>query len=93
MDCVHYCFSNIQLMTWQENKNKAHADSKTDKLSTRVEKKQVSQCTKGGKFIATYISAREAGRQTGIPSNSISDVCRKRPHHITAGGFKWQFTE
>lgn len=40
-------------------------------------------------IINEFISAAEAGRQTGINSNSISKCCRGEQQ--TGGGYRWQF--
>ena len=42
-----------------------------------------------GEVIATFESAAEASRVTGVDSSSISKVCRGRQK--TAGGFKWRY--
>ena len=51
--------------------------------------KSVSQYSKEGKFINTFVSQREAEKITGIANGSISLVCsggRK-----SAGGYLWKF--
>lgn len=48
-------------------------------------KKQVT-CIETG---ATYDSVQEAGRQTGVYSDSIGKCCRGTQH--TAGGYHWQY--
>lgn len=50
--------------------------------------KKISQY-KDGILIATYPSAAEAERQTGISASAIRKVCLNRPRFITAGGYKW----
>jgi len=51
--------------------------------------KPVSQYDLEGNFIATYESAREAEKETGIGYKMISRVCKgKRPH---THGFIWNF--
>lgn len=84
-DYIHYCFSNIQLMTWGDNDNKGNNDIKNgqnNKIS-----KQVIQLSKDGKFINTYHSTAEAQRATRVQQSHISDVCNGQRNH--AGGFKW----
>lgn len=53
--------------------------------------KPVAQYTLDGKLVAIYPSTREAGRQTGIHSGSISYCCENHPHYKTAGGFIWRY--
>lgn len=60
-----------------------------ESIRKNMKKFPVDQFTLEGEFIATYESAREAGRQTGIHSPNIIQCCRKI--YRTAGGFKWEF--
>lgn len=53
--------------------------------------KAVSQYTKDGQYVATYISAREAERITGCPFKNISAVCHGKKH--TCLGYIWKFAE
>ena len=39
--------------------------------------------------IATFNTAAEAERQTGVDASAIRKVCLNRPKFITAGGYKW----
>ncbi len=59
------------------------------KKDTRPRRKQVSQYTKEGKFIATFISTAEAERQTGISQKGIQHCARKRQK--TCKGFVWKY--
>ena len=43
------------------------------------------------KDIIEYINIEEAHLKTGISSAHISEVCNKKIHRYTAGGFKWMF--
>lgn len=51
----------------------------------------VSQFTKDGQYIATYISMHEAERQTGCPFKNISAVCNGTKH--TCMGYVWKFAD
>lgn len=53
--------------------------------------KSVSQYTKDGEYIATYISAREAERVTGCSFKNISAVCNGKKH--TCLGYVWKFAD
>lgn len=89
-DSRGYSFSNIQLMTWAENKNKSHSDRKAGRLissNTRA----VIQLSMGNKFIAEYYSILEASRRTGINRGHIGSVCCGRPRYKSAGGYKWAY--
>ncbi len=83
-----YSFSNIQLMTWIENKKKGQLEHKLG--TAHSDHKPVSQYTKSGSFIAEYVSMCEALRQTGICDRGISSCCKGRTK--TAGGYIWRFT-
>ena len=88
-DDIHYCMSNIQLMTWGENKDKAE---KCHVLGlSHSDHRAVLQFSPKGMFIARYLSIREAQRATGISSGNISKVCKKRYGRKTAGGYKWEY--
>ena len=93
IDDIHYCFANIQLMTWEENSIKAHNDMILGIMqNSRTPHRAVSQFDKQTKEkLATYISLSEAKRQTGISAGSIHQVCnliRK-----SAGGFIWRYED
>lgn len=53
--------------------------------------KAVSQYTKDGEYVATYISAREAEKATGCPFKNISMVCNGKKH--TCLGYVWKFAD
>lgn len=38
-----------------------------------------------------YGSSREAERETGINRTHILSCCQHKPHHITAGGYHWEY--
>ena len=80
-DDIHYCMSNIQLMTWGENNDKPH----------KLRGKKVQQFTKGGELIAEYPSLNEAGRQAKIHPRGISFSCSGERE--TAGGYVWKYKE
>lgn len=86
-DDKSYIFSNMQLITWEENNQKGNADRKAGK--TKHLHKTVLQFDKYYNFIAEYISLNEAERQTGVNAWSISLVCKGKQH--TAGGYIWQY--
>lgn len=50
--------------------------------------KTLNQYTKDGKYVATYYSAREAQRKTGVGYSNISSAIKE---HRTAGGYYWCF--
>jgi hypothetical protein len=84
-DDVHYCMSNIQLMTWCENRQK-HQDNMKAGIDTRTSK-NVTQLNMDGSFVATYFSQSEAFRQTGIDRKTIRNCITGK--FKQAGGFTW----
>ena len=84
-DCKGYSFNNIQLMTWQENKDKSHLDIISGK--NNYLNKTVIQYDLNNVFIAEYHSINNARRITKI--KHISCACRGV--RKTAGGYKWEF--
>ena len=77
----------------ETHKGKHHTDETKRKMSAaqlnRTDQlKAVSQFTKEGEFIATYPSAHEAERQTGVNQGNISSCCHGR--YKSAGGYVWR---
>jgi len=88
-DYLPYSLDILTLMTFGENRNKAHKDrvkGRNNKCS-----KAVNQFTLGGELVAVYHSGREAGRRTGVSQSHIGQVCRGE--HKQAGGFKWEYSD
>lgn len=95
-DSKHYSFDNIQFMTWVDNKDKAHSDSRTKKLSTGLPKRIVQQYTMDMEFVQEFISIREACRTTNAHEGDIISVCKyaedsTRKRALSSGGFKWRY--
>lgn len=88
-DYKTYSFDNIQLMTWRENNNKGNRDIKDGKNNKQA--KAVAKYDTNMKLIATYYSANNANRETGINRSNISACCRGNTPLKTAGGFIWKF--
>ena len=88
-DYEGYTISNIQLMTWDENRSKGHIDMLNGKNCKQ--NKTVLQFTKENIFIYEWYSLNSAMRETGIAAGSISRCCSGELH--TAGGFIWKLKE
>ena len=85
-DYIHYCFTNIQLLSWGENESKGHSDRKSGK--NNKQNSSVKQFTKDGEFIAIYHSMSEASRQAEVNLSRISLCCKGKVPH--AGGYVWK---
>ena len=85
-DDIHYCMSNIQLMTWEENNKKSHIGCRERKFYKGHQ--TIQQLQQDGTIIEDFISQSEASRITGISKGSIWKVLEGK--RKTAGGFKWQ---
>ena len=72
-DYKWYSLDNIQLMTWQKNKDKWHKDRKNWINNKR--NKSVSQYTLDMVFIKTYHSMMQAERETWINHANIYRNC------------------
>ncbi len=88
-DDIHYCMSNIQLMTWGENANKEYGSRTAGRDNKK--NKAVIQFTKNGEFMALYYSVRSAAKTTNLHDGNISRCANRKRH--TTGGFKWSWLD
>ena len=86
-----YSLENIRLVTWQDNFNQAIVDIKNGKGSAAWQQTPVSQFTKNGDFIKSYVSQNSAARETGIWQQNINKALLKKRKH--AGGYVWKYAE
>lgn len=79
--------------TFKEKMSKIAKNFSTEHLNkyNEAKKKPVSQFSKEGILINTYVSLTEAGKQTGIPSTQIKDNCQGRQK--TCKGFIFKYLE
>ncbi len=80
-DDIHYCMSNIQLMTWGENDDKGR--SKT------VYQYKYNKLMGIGSFIASYSSVVEASRVSGVNAPNIGSGATGKTK--SAGGYFWSY--
>lgn len=98
-DYKPYTLDNLQITTWQKNKDKGHADCKNG-INNKRNKAVIGVHKDTGKIIKFH-SVIEAQRQTGIANSSISDCCSgKIKKHSnsgyyympqSAGGYVWKY--
>jgi hypothetical protein len=86
-DYKSYTFDNIQLITWEENINKAHAD-RINGINNKTSK-AVLQYSLNEDFIKEYHSLAEAERQTGVFATTITQVCLNK--YKQSGGYIWRY--
>lgn len=83
-----YSFSNIELVTWEENQRRAREDVKEGKLGGTH--KKVYQYTLKGEYVKEFISCSEAGRSgDGFSQANISSACRGIITY--AYGYQWRY--
>ena len=70
---------------------KHHSEETKQKISESKGINGILQYSKDGKFIAEYISTREAERQTGCHQGNICSCCKGE--RKSAGGFIWKYKE
>ncbi len=86
-----YSIENLEWTTARENCIHARITG----LHVSDGDKAVNQYEKNGRFVATYRSASEASRQTGIGRANICNACHLRKYngktYRTAGGYVWKW--
>lgn len=87
------CVWNLEWCTRKYNANYGTLPKRISiwQTNSRVRSKAVFQYTLDGEFVSAYPSQREAGRVTGINSDTIGNVCRGKGK--TAGGFIFKFAQ
>ena len=88
----NFCYAEDYYEGWQPREKKKTTYVCTSEIKEKMRKsnwkcKKVL-CIETG---LEYYSASEAGRQTGISKDSIINVCNKKPHCNTAGGYHWKY--
>lgn len=82
-----YSFSNIQIITWEENDKLNHWRERMGINNKR--NISVLQYDLDGNFIEEYYSLKIAEIKTGVRNGNISNCCSGR--YKTAGGFIWKY--
>lgn len=63
----------------------------TLRLASLVNSKSVISLTVNNEYIKEYNSIRQAGKETGVDTSSISRCCKGKQK--IAGGYKWKYSE
>lgn len=82
-----YTKDNIQLMTWNQNKEKGYCE-KVDEINNKLNK-PIIKLSKNETPIAEYISIKEASIENNIDDSYIVKACKGE--RKTAGGFIWRY--
>lgn len=88
-DSKGYSLNRLQITTWQENKDKGHADARSGILTTgNPHKPVIGTHITTGKVI-NFVSACDAARKTIADQSAISKCCNN--NQKSAGGYMWKF--
>lgn len=84
-----YSLTNIRLVTWAENNDKAYEDRKVCRHITKQNRK-VRQLSLDGTLIQVFDSIAAASRSTGVQRTNINAMCTGKPQYKSVGGFLWE---
>lgn len=71
---------------------KHHTEESKQKMRDNLPKRAVAQIDiQTNEIINTFVSQKEAERQTGIYHSNIAKCCKGKSHH--AGGYKWRYID
>ncbi len=87
-DYTGYTLANIQLVTWEFNKDKYHSDCISGK-NTKLAKAVNQRDKETGLLIQEHFSINSAERLTGVLHQHIIRVCKGK--RKSAGGFIWEY--
>jgi len=84
-----YMFDNIQIVTWQENKNHCYEDMRNGIIANLKPSIPIIQISINNKIISRFRSSIEAERFMDLNSNKISYIIKTRQSEKIIKGFKW----
>lgn len=94
---------NLEWVSRKENARHAIAHNPNilmgmNRFNRYIRPNKIQQLTLGGRLIAEYFNAQEAGKSTGVCSRNILQVAGKEEYRLgktrkQAGGFVWKFKE
>lgn len=92
-DKTHNWVENLEWCDAKYNTNYGTHNERVSKnrINNPLISKSVIQMSLDGEMIASFASANEAQRETGISNATIGKVCRGIGK--TAGGFRWRYEE
>jgi hypothetical protein len=83
---------NLEWCTPSENTQHAYRTGLKVATSNHL-KKKINQYDKNMKYLKTWQSTKEIEKNLGIYHSNISNCCKKKKHHNTAGGYVWRYAE
>lgn len=86
-DKTHCTFDNLEWVTAKDNLIHARITG----LHTSDGDKKISQYDLEGNKLATFKSASEASRVTGVNHGNLCSVARGNTKYKTAGGYVWKY--
>ena len=84
---------NLRWVTHKENMNNPLTTQKIGNANSRTHKKPIIQFSNNCDYIKLWKSATDIERELGISKVSVGACCKNKPHHLTAGGYKWGYAE
>ena len=84
----HYL--NLEWVTHKENNNYAEHGKKNGEAHS-ISVAKIDKHT--NEVLEIYPSIRAAANANNIKATNIGAVCAKKPHYLTAGGYKWAYAE
>lgn len=95
-DDIHYCFNNIQIMTWQQNKEKQTLSFMKNILPNsgylNGGHKPVLALNDDDTIFMEFISLNDAKRHFGLKTHSNISLCCQGKRNKTAG-HKWRYKD
>jgi hypothetical protein len=88
-DYLGYSFSNLRIVTWDENNKKGYSDVCNGVNNKRSKAVICTDKITGNKI--EFYSINEASRKLNIAQSRISSCCLHRYGYKSAGGYTWEF--
>ncbi len=73
------------------NYGKKCSEITKERMSNTSRNKAVIKLDLNNNIIQEYKSLSEAGKANNLYPDHIGKVCKNKPNHLTAGGFKWKY--
>jgi hypothetical protein len=84
--------NHVSNLEWCSPVQNINYGTRNERANSKI-RKRVQMLSKNGEVLKEFCSTKDAERQTGVWSSSISCCCRNLPNFNTAGGYRWQFAQ